>query len=464
MTALWRRNRARGPAWATATLRVALLAAVIGLVTAAAAAPPSASREPRRSAVLFIGDGMGPAYVTATRLARGGSAGGLHLDDLPYTALVRTYAADGPVTDSAAAATAMACGAKTVNGVLGQDRTAVYRTKDGAKLEPIAIWAARRGMTVGVVTTARVTHATPAAFYASDNDRDHERAIARAAIASPLDLLLGGGREFFLPGPKVADDPGWAASDGEDLRAAARGRGWTVVETAADLRAVASLRGKKILGLFAGSHLPFEAEGRAAPGETPAAPGRIRPTIVEMTGWALGVLKARGRPFFLMVEGGRIDHAGHANWARTLVDETAAFDEAVGTAVSLLDPKTTLVLVTADHETGGLAINGYPEEKDGIWSTVRPQEGEKPYPVLTFTSGPGARQATQGPLGPDDARPSGFVLTDAAHTGVDVALYGWGVGAEQVHGTLDNTAIYTILRATLEGRTVDRKSLLRAPR
>ena len=463
MTAFPPRIGARGHARAAAAILATLLAAAFALATGAAARSTS-GQAPRRSAVLFIGDGMGPAYVTATRLARGGSAGRLHLDDLPYTALVRTYAADGPVTDSAAAATAMACGAKTVNGVLGQDRTAVYRTKDGAKLETIAIWAARRGMRVGVVTTARVTHATPAAFYASDNDRDHERAIARAAIGSPLDLLLGGGREFFLPGPRVEDDGGWAASDAEDLRSAARGRGWTVAESAADLRAVVSLRGKKVLGLFADSHLPFEAETRAAQGGAPAAQGKTVPTIVEMTRWAIGVLKAGGRPFFLMVEGGRIDHAGHSNWARTLVDETAAFDGAVGAAISVLDPKTTLVLVTADHETGGLAINGYPEEKDGIWSTVRPQEGGKPYPVLSFMSGPGTHQAAPGPLGDDDARPSGIALTDAAHTGVDVALYGWGVGAEQVRGTLDNTAIYGILRATLEGRTADRKSLLGAPR
>jgi alkaline phosphatase len=161
-----------------------------------------------------------------------------------------------------------------------------------------------------------------------------------------------------------------------------------------------------------------------------------------------------------MVEGGRIDHAGHANWARTLVDETAAFDEAIGYAVDRLDPKTTLVLVTADHETGGLSINGYPDEKDGIWSAYRDPWGEKgdePYPVLTFSSGPGTkRQTRQAPYGADDPRPSGLSLGSAAHTGVDVVLYAWGAGAERVHGTLENTSVYTILREHLEGKPYGR--------
>jgi len=179
-----------------------------------------------------------------------------------------------------------------------------------------------------------------------------------------------------------------------------------------------------------------------------------------MTRWAVDILKKSDRPFFLMVEGGRIDHAGHANWARTLVDETAAFDEAIGYAIDTLDPKTTLVLVTADHETGGLAMNGCPDEKDGIWSLYRDPfgyKGDGPYPVITFSSGPGTtRQKHEPPHGPDDPRPSGIALESAAHTGVDVTLYAWGAGAEEVHGTLENTAIYSLLRGYLEGRPLTR--------
>jgi len=397
-----------------------------------------------RSAVLFIGDGMGPAYVTVTRVARGGSRGSLRMDRLPYTALSKTYSADSPVTDSAAAATAMACGQKTVNGVLGEDASAVYGKQDGARLESIALWAKKRGMRVGLVTTTTVTHATPAAFYATEKDRENEAGIARQAVASGIDLLLGGGRKYFP----------------DDLRTMARKDGWTIVETGQDLAAVASLD-RHVLGLFAEGHLPYQEKievarkqpAADAAGSAPAGE-RGTPTLPEMTRWAVERLKGSGQPFFLMVEGGRIDHAGHANWARTLVDETAAFDEAIGIAVDRLDPKTTLVLVTADHETGGLALNGYPDEKDGIWSTYHDPQGDKedgPYSVLSFMSGPGTtRQGGQPPHGPEDPRPSGIPLASAAHTGVDVALYAWGAGAERVHGTLDNTEVYRILREHLE--------------
>jgi alkaline phosphatase len=429
---------------------------MLGLALAATLAAAAASKtEPARSAVLFIGDGMGIAEVTATRVARGGSRGGLHLDRLPYTALLRTFSADSPVTDSAAAATALACGRKTVNGVLGQDAAAVFGRKDGTRLEPIALRAKARGMRIGLLTTTRVTHATPAAFYAAQNNRDRERDIARQALASGIDLLLGGGREFFLPQPRIEDDPGWEAADREDLEGLARTQGWTVVQSAAGLRAIASLQ-RPVLGLFADSHLPYEAPPGAA---------RTAPTIVEMTRWAIGVLGSGGRPFFLMVEGGRIDHAGHANWERTLVDETAAFDAAIGAALQILDPRTTLVLVTADHETGGLAINGYPDEKAGILGTAPGEDGGPPYSVIGFASGPGiGGQTREAPYGPDDPRPSGLRLGSAAHTGTDVALYGWGAGAAAVRGTLDNTAVYAILRAHLEGRTPDHDALTRPPR
>src|SRR3989441_1289565 len=449
--------------------RVALAftaAAAVAVVYAARAGAPAGRATGRagpapRSAVLFIGDGMGPAYVTVTRVARGGSGGRLRMDTLPYTALCRTHSSDSPVTDSAAAASAMACGQKTANGVLCEDATAIYAKRDGRKLESIAVWAKKNGMHVGLVTTTTVTHATPAAFYANHRDREAEDEIAKQTIASGFDLILGGGRTFFA----------------EDLRAEARRQGWEIVETADELRAIDD-PGRHVLGLFAERHLPYQPEieagrkqteaGKTAEGMPGTAAGgsarggegrdatRTAPTLPEMTRWAVDILKKSDRPFFLMVEGGRIDHAGHANWARTLVDETAAFDEAVGIAVDGLDPKTALVLVTADHETGGLALNGYPDEKDGIWSTYSDPQGDKgdgPYPVVTFSSGPGTkRQTRRPPPGDDDARPSGIPLGSAAHTGVDVALYAWAAGAERVHGTLDNTAVYAILRAHLEGK------------
>ena len=430
-------------------------------------APPTSSAPPQpaaagvRAAVLFIGDGMGPAYVTVARVARHGSAGRLRLDELPYTAITRTYSADSPVTDSAAAASAMACGAKTNNGVLCQDASGAYGRRDGRPLESIAVRAHAAGFRVGIVTTARVTHATPAAFYVTVNDREQERTIARRAIEAPLDLLLGGGRRFFRPQPGQGTPRAGAARDAGDLETLARQRGWRLLFTAADLRVVdpAADPGTPILGLFDASHLPYEAAppDSARTGSAPATAARVAaaprsaPTLEQMTRFALDRLQAAGAPFLLVVEGGRIDHAGHENWARTLVDEMAAFDAAIGAAIDRLDPRISLVLVTADHETGGLALNGYPDEAAGIWGRYH-MEGEGDWPVLTFSTGPGLTgAAAQAPWGEDDRRAAGVGAPSAAHTGVDVPLYAWGKGAEQVHGTLENTAVYWFLRAFVDG-------------
>jgi len=198
----------------------------------------------------------------------------LRIDALPYTALSLTHSADSPVTDSAAAASAMACGQKTVNGVLCEDGTAIYQKRDGRRLEPIAVWARKRGLRVGLVTTTTVTHATPAAFYANARDRDDEGAIAKQTIASGFDVILGGGRKFFP----------------QDLRAEAQKEGWTIVETAEALRAVGDL-GSHVLGLFAESHLPYQPEIEAARKQGTDAvertAARTAPTLPEMSRFAI---------------------------------------------------------------------------------------------------------------------------------------------------------------------------------
>ena len=417
-----------------------------GTVPSGAAQPgvaPAVRNPLDRSAVLFIADGLGPAYVTATRMARGGEDGVLNLDSMPYTAIVRTYAFDDPVTDSAAAATAMACGRKTVNGVLGQDSTAVYGQHDGRPLESITTWARRRGLRVGIVTTARVTHATPAAFYASHNDRDLEEAIARQALGADLDLLLGGGREMFRRTLEIGE---------ANLEKRVAERGWRLVTDAAGLEAVAAPE-DRVLGLFADDHMPYEPE-RVKMEAAAAAPAARRgsaavPSLTVMTVWSIGRLSQGGRPFLLVVEGGRPDHAAHENWALTLIDEVAAFDDAVGAALGRLDPATTLVLATGDHETGGLAISS------------RKDSGT----VLTFATGPGTKQkAERAPHSWSDLAPTSLHDPHGEHTAVDVPLYAWGAGADQVHGTLENTAVFYLLRAHLEGKTPDRDSLVHAAR
>ncbi len=409
------------------------------------------------SAVLFIADGMGPGYVTAARLTLAGTRGRLRLDEIPYTAIMRTYATDSPVTDSAAAASAMACGHKTANGVICQDSSAIYGERDGRRLKSIALLAKHRGMRVGIVTTARVTHATPAAFFGVHNDRGAERELARQAIDSPLDFIIGGGRREFAPGRA---DPEHRSVDVEDLMATARSNGWMVVEDASSLMEIKDLE-KPVLGLFASGHLPYEWDSGpdAGPDGNSDKP-RSAPTLVQMTTWAIDRLLGSGEPFLLVVEAGRVDHAGHANRARTMTIEMKALDDSVGVALDRLDPESTLVLVTGDHETGGLAINGYPDEKDGIWGTYFSEWQDRTYSVLTFATGPGMGESSLESFDPaEDRRPSGVHLESAAHTGTDLPLYGWGAGAEQVRGTIDNTAVYRLLRGHIEGLRPDRDDL-----
>jgi alkaline phosphatase len=169
-----------------------------------------------------------------------------------------------------------------------------------------------------------------------------------------------------------------------------------------------------------------------------------------MTAWAIDRLRDTGEPFFLMIEAGKPDHAAHENWALTLLDEMESYDAAIGLAMDRLDPGTTLLLATSDHETGGLAINGYPAESDGILGTYAPEKGA-PYAVLSFATGPGKDAVKGAPHGAADPRSSGVIETDAAHTGVDVILYAWGAGSERVHGTLENTAVHDILKDYLSG-------------
>jgi len=414
------------------------------------------------SAVLFIADGMGPGYVTAARLTLAGTKGRLRLDEIPYTAIMRTYATDSPVTDSAAAASAMACGHKTANGVICQDSSAIYGERDGRRLESVALWAKRRGMRVGIVTTTRVTHATPAAFFGVHNDRGAERDLARQAIDSPLDFIIGGGRREFAP--RRVDSKKQAADADEDLMATARSGGWMVVEDASSLMEIKDLE-KPVLGLFAPGHLPYEWDSGPDAGPDGNSEGpRRAPTLTQMTTWAIERLLGSREPFLLVVEAGRVDHAGHANRMRAAMIEMKALDDSIGVALDRLDPESTLVLVTGDHETGGLAINGYPDEKDGVWGTYFSKWEDRTYSILTFATGPGMEEGSSDSFDPaEDRRPSGVRLESAAHTGTDLPLYGWGAGAEQVRGTVDNTAVYRLLRSHIEGIHPDRDDLISPP-
>jgi alkaline phosphatase len=335
-----------------------------------------------RNVILCIGDGMGHSQIAMARIAAAGTGGRLHMERIAQTCAVTTHCADSEITDSAASATALSTGIKTDKGMLGMDPR-------GNKHQTILEAAAKdKGMMTGIVVSSSVTHATPAGFFAHVSDRGSAREIAVQLLDNRVNVAFGGGGMYFLPMRKRL----LRRTDQTDLIQKAVENGYTYVRDAAGLE---TARGPHVLGLFAAGHM-----------ET-AAP---EPTLAELTVKAIEILNTGENGFFLMVEGSHIDWACHENDAHECIRQTLLFDQAVKAAVDFaLQDGRTLVLVTADHETGGLTVKGWdPQTKrlDLEWST----EG---------------------------------------HTGVAVPLYALGPGAESFREELDNTEIPKKIAALL---------------
>ncbi len=303
------------------------------------AAPARAEAPLVRNVILMIGDGMGLPIVGAAELAsrqqRGRSLTLTRLYKEGAMGLAFTGSANSMITDSAAAATTLATGVKTKNGYIGMG-------PEDQDLLTVAEAAKQNGKRVGLVTTTRISHATPAAFSALQNDRDEENAIAEQQVDSGVDLLLGGGARHWLP----KGSPGSKRKDHRNLAAEAQAKGYQLVRTRQELLASKS---DKLLGLFHLDHLSFQVD----------KPDDSEPSLAEMTGKALDVLDRNAKGFFLMVEGGKIDHALHSNDGAAAIAELLAFDDAISRAwdYQKLHPDT-LLIVTSDHDTGGFTIIG----------------------------------------------------------------------------------------------------------
>jgi len=369
-----------------------------GLLLAASAAAPAGP--PRaKNVILMVGDGMGFSLVTAGRLAKGGVDGPpLSFETLDRFGYQRIYSADGVIADSAATASAWACGAKFSNGALcfhGDGRVAPPSLLDLAR---------ERGRAIGLVATSAITHATPAAFGASVPDRRCESEIARQyLVETKVDLLLGGGMSSFQ---SAAKDP--CGGGGEDYVALARREGYTVVTSAAGLRAATGTG--KLLGLFATEEL---TRVQARPEDS------TEPTLAEMTAAALDRLAQDRDGFFLLVEGSQIDWGGHDNDLGYAVSELLAFDEAVRVTQAWIAARReraaqTLLIVLADHETGGLALVG-PRDRPAATAPVKVTP----------------HWATAG------------------HTAADAPLWSSGPGSAELGGLVDNTKIYDVVRGAL---------------
>ncbi len=458
----------------TRTILAALLLASTAATPAIARdkhrAPPA---EPKaKNVILFIGDGMGISTITAARIYDGqkrgetGEENSLSFEKFPNVALVKTYNTNAQVPDSAGTATAMHSGVKTRIGVLGIGPEAEKGVCKDALAHPLPLLgeeAKRRGLALGIVTTTRITHATPASVYSRSADRDWEadsnipadqqgqgcKDIALQLAEATFDVALGGGTAMFYG----KSGGGRRADAAADLPAQwAAKNGGVVVKDAAGL--AAAPMNKPVFGLFNPSHMTFMVDRKADSPE---------PTLTDMTAQAIARLKSDQDGYYLMVEGGRIDHAHHAGQAGYALEEAVEFARAVQWAVDHTDPKDTLIMVTADH-SHVLTIAGYPQRGNDILGLVVPPAGRgedggdgtspvlaadgKPYTTLGYANGPGALRGERAvPATGVAAIQQAAVPTGAeTHGGEDVALFATGPGASRARGVIEQNVIYSIVR------------------
>jgi alkaline phosphatase len=457
----------------------------------------AAERAPKqaKNVILFIGDGMGVTTITAARIYAGqrqgldGESYRLAMEKLPWSAFSKTYTHDSQVADSAPTATAMTAGVKSYNGSIGVTQAANLRDCASAKTTGVTtLWemAEAAGMATGVISTARITHATPAATFAETVERDWETdsdisAAGKAAgckdIAAQLidwgktngdgfEIILGGGRTNFLPASML--DPEYIVQKGrrqdgrnlaEDWKAQASNRSFVIDKAGFD--AFDWNSDGQILGLFEPSHMQYELDR--------SKDGMGEPSIAEMTKAAITRLSRDADGFILMVEGGRVDHGLHAGDAQRALGDAAALDEAVAAAVAMTDADETLIIVTADH-SHTLSISGYPQRGNPILGLVK--EGDKltlardgkPYTTLGFANGPGSvcKPAADGKWlcdRPDltniDTTALGFLqqslvpLGSETHGGEDVAIFAGGPGANLFSGTVEQNEIFHVMAQSL---------------
>lgn len=463
-----------------------------------------------KNVILFVGDGMGMSTITASRIREGqlrgqsGEENSLGFENFPHVALSKTYNTNAQVSDSAGTATAMVTGYKTKIGVLSLNDNSVYGTCDGTPanhVKTIVESAEEKGLATGVVTTTRITHATPAANYAHSPHRDWENDtlvppeakekgcadIARQLIESPfgdgIDVVMGGGRRELLPANVIDVESGKPGlrGDGRDLiqewlqRSPANR---TYLWNQKGFDGLTPAKGKQVLALFNYDHMNFEADrSQDVAGE---------PSLAEMTTKAIELLAQQEKGYFLMVEGGSIDHAHHAGNSFRALQDTIAFSEAVKAALRKVNLDDTLVIVTADH-SHVFTMAGYPQRGNPILGKVMEPTNDGtpaqvfakdliglPYATLTYANGPGYN-------GPSDTQAEGLktfphkmkgaqlngmgrpdltevdtespqflqeamvALEDETHAGEDVPVFANGPRAHLLQGVIEQNVIYHLM-------------------
>ncbi|XP_071439385.1 alkaline phosphatase 4-like [Hetaerina americana] len=440
-----------------------------------------------KNVIIFLGDGMGLSTVTATRIYKGQLEGGLGEEALmtfekfPSTGLAKTYNVDKQVPDSAGTATAIFSGVKSKFYMVGFDVKALYNECDqeinqNSAVTSIMKWAQDAGKSTGFVTTTRVTHATPAALYAHVNHRDWEcdgsipakelhctKDIARQLVEDEpgrgFQVIMGGGWNA-LGTTKIEDeDESCIRLDGRNLindwkkmRAAEKVKYQYVYDTES-LMGLNTSDIDYLLGVFSPGHLQYNSLRDRSP--------KGQPSLVNMTSQAMKILQKNENGYVLMVEGGRIDHAHHENYARLALQEGVEFDAAIQLVMSFVDTRETLVVVTADH-SHTFTINGYPPRGNDILGLANYSKLNYSYETLTYANGPSYHyhrldgftepNNTWRNVAVDDTRGrpyyqhfSPMYMDDETHAGEDVPIYAIGPHAHLLQGVHEQSYIAHVI-------------------
>ncbi|XP_038075941.1 alkaline phosphatase-like [Patiria miniata] len=441
----------------------------------------SLNRNVAKNIVFFLGDGMGVSTVTAARIMKGQQAGMtgeetvLSWEKFSSVALSKTYNTNRQVPDSAGTATAYFCGVKTKEEMIGVDDQAVLgdcQSSLNAAVDSVMTDAEKEGKATGFVTTARVTHATPACLYAHSPDRNWENnadvpeaeaALGCTDIAHQLvtlgqniKVIMGGGRREMLPDNFT--DYEYSALTGQRTDGRNLVDEWLASKDAQTSHFVWNLdqfnevdpeNTEYLLGLFESSHMQYEGERTN------------EPSIAEMTEKAIRILQKDTDGFFLMVEAGRIDHAHHDGFAGNALNDTVAFDAAVAKAVELTNEEDTLIIVTADH-SHVMTLGGYQSRGNPILGLVdlSSAEDDLPFTSIGYTNGPGgiAEQVSYKLFGrrrnltdndtenPRFTQPGIVPRESETHGGEDVAIYANGPMSHLFHGVHEQNYIAHVVR------------------
>jgi alkaline phosphatase len=453
---------------------------------------PTPTTKPK-NVLFFLGDGMGIATLTAARIYGVGEDGELTIDTFPETAFIKTYSNDAQVTDSAPSMAAYMTGVKMNNEVISMTpETKAFDEKGASYLKgtdstcpntngkPVATLleiAKSKGIATGVVTTTRVTHATPATTYSHVCHRDAENTIAAQLapattdkgyndkLLDGVDVVLGGGRQFFQP-----TSAGGKRTDSRDLIAEMKAKGYSYASNQTELNAIDPKATTKLLGLFNSSHMNYDLV-RNGTGE---------PSLAEMAVKAIKTLQKNPNGMFLMVEGGRIDHALHETTAIKALQDTIAFDDAIKAAIAEIkktDPtlQNTLIVVTADHDHT-LVLNGYAARtgktsvnnpgvlgllKNYADGSIAKDADGMPFSIIGFGNGEnrvaGDRKnfpaLTDSQVFADSYHQEAVIPVAAGgetHGGTNVFLGAMGKNADSFAGVMDNTKVFTLIRSAID--------------